>query len=68
LIDWLDQHPAPSPEGFCAWCGKAETPDAVVVPFGVVPGTHAWLHPECWPAWHRTRREHALCALQGNAG
>jgi hypothetical protein len=39
--EWLDQHPAPSQSGRCAWCGRPESPDAVVVPFGTEPGTHA---------------------------
>ena len=59
LIHWLDEHPAPSPEGACVWCGKLEAPHAVVLPFGVQPGTHAWLHAECWPAWHQARRAEA---------
>ena len=25
----------------------------MVVPFGTVPGTHTWLHSECWPAVER---------------
>jgi hypothetical protein len=35
----------------------------VVVPFGVTPGTHAWFHAECWPAWHERRRGEAKRAL-----
>src|SRR5215216_242174 len=46
IIEWLDQHPAPSRAGLCAWCGQLESPDAVIVPFGTVPGAHAWLHSE----------------------
>jgi hypothetical protein len=64
VIEWLDQHPSPSPAGACAWCGKPESPQAVVLPFGAHPGTHTWLHAECWRAWHQARRAEALCALQ----
>jgi hypothetical protein len=63
LIEWLNQHPAPSTPGRCAWCGGPESPGAVVLPFGTEPGTHAWLHAECWPAWHQTRRAEAIAAL-----
>jgi hypothetical protein len=49
IIEWLNQHPAPSPPGRCGWCGRPESPSAVVLPFGTEPGTHAWLHAECWP-------------------
>jgi hypothetical protein len=64
-IDWLNQHPAPSQSGHCAWCGRAESPGAVVVPFGTEPGMHAWLHPGCWTAWYQRRREEAALALRG---
>jgi hypothetical protein len=63
VIEWLNQHPAPSAPGRCAWCGKAELPGAVVLPFGTEPGTHTWLHAECWPAWHQARRADAIAAL-----
>lgn len=66
IVEWLNQHPAPSPAGACAWCHKPDTLAAVVLPFGIVPGTHTWLHAECWPAWHERRRGEALRALQAN--
>ena len=55
VVGWLNRHPAPSPPGRCAWCGRPESPGAVVLPFGTEPGTHAWLHADCWPAWHQER-------------
>jgi hypothetical protein len=64
VVEWLNQHPAPSAPGRCAWCGTPESPGAVVVPFGTEPGTHAWLHADCWPAWHQRRREEAVLALR----
>jgi len=63
VVEWLNQHPAPSAPGRCAWCGRAESPSAVVLPFGAEPGTHAWLHAGCWPAWHQARRTKAAAAL-----
>ena len=62
-IEWLNQHPAPSASGQCAWCGGLESRSAVVLPFGTEPGTHTWLHAHCWPAWHQSRREEAAIAL-----
>jgi hypothetical protein len=62
-VEWLNQHPAPSPPGRCAWCRRPESPGAVVLPFGTEPGTHTWLHAECWPAWHQARRAEAAAAL-----
>jgi hypothetical protein len=64
VIEWLNQHPAPSPPGRCAWCGRSEARSSVVLPFGTEPGTHAWLHAECWSAWHCARRDEAVVALR----
>jgi hypothetical protein len=64
VVEWLNQHPAPSAPGRCAWCGMPESTAAVVVPFGTQPGTHTWLHAECWPAWHQSRRAEAAMALR----
>jgi hypothetical protein len=63
LIEWLNRHPAPSREGRCAWCGRSETQQAVVLPYGTEPGTHTWLHSECWSSWHEARRVQAREAL-----
>jgi hypothetical protein len=56
VVNWLNRNPAPSVAGRCAWCDQSETHGAVIVPYGIEPGTHAWLHAECWPAWHEFRR------------
>ena len=64
VIEWLNQHPAPSAPGRCAWCGKAESAGAVVLPFGTEPGTHTWLHAECWSVWHQARRSEAIATLR----
>jgi hypothetical protein len=63
VVEWLNQHPAPSPPGHCRWCGKSESPSAVVLPFGIEPGAHAWLHAECWPDWHKARQADAIAVL-----
>jgi hypothetical protein len=63
IVEWLNQHPTPSVPGRCRWCGRPESPSAIVLPFGTEPGTHAWLHSECWPDWHRARRSEAGEAL-----
>jgi hypothetical protein len=63
VVEWLNKHPASSPSGRCAWCGRPDSPGAVVLPFGTEPGTHTWLHAECWPAWRRERLATANAAL-----
>ena len=63
IVEWLSANPISSPAGRCAWCRKAERSSATVVPFGAAEH-HAWLHTECWPAWHQWRREGAAIALR----
>jgi hypothetical protein len=63
ISKWLNQHPAPSRPGHCAWCGRWGSPSTVVLPFGTEPETHTWLHSECWPDWHRARMAEATKAL-----
>jgi hypothetical protein len=64
LVEWLNRNPSSSPAGRCAWCGKPETPSAMVLPFGAGEH-HEWLHAECWAAWYQRRREEAVLALRG---
>jgi len=64
IVEWLNANPSFSPAGRCAWCGKAETPSAMVLPFGTGEH-HAWLRADCWPCWHQTRRDEAVLALRG---
>jgi hypothetical protein len=63
IVEWLNRNPTPSAPGRCVWCGQAEIRDAVVLPYGTEPGTHVWLHAECWPAWQEVRRSQATEAL-----
>jgi hypothetical protein len=63
IIEWLNRNPAPSLPGRCAWCGRSERSSDAVVPFGTEPGTHAWLHCECWRPWQEARRAEAEKAL-----
>ena len=55
IVEWLNRNPSSSPAGRCAWCGKAETPSARVLPFGA--GEHReWLDAECWALSTETGR------------
>ena len=61
IVKWLNRNPTPSAPGRCVWCGQADS--RVVLPYGTEPGTHTWLHAECWPSWQDTRRSQAREAL-----
>ena len=63
IIQWLNRNPDSSAPGRCAWCGSAESQEAVLA-FGIEPGTHTWLHSECWPLWHEHRRTKAAEVLR----
>jgi hypothetical protein len=63
IVEWLNRNPTPSAAARCLWCGQSESPGAVVVPYGTELGTHAWLHPECWPGWHDLRQSRSREAL-----
>ena len=63
IVEWLNRNPTPSAPGRCVWCGQAENRHAAVLPYGTEPGTHIWLHAECWPAWQEVRRSQATEAL-----
>jgi hypothetical protein len=63
IVEWLNRNPTPSAAGHCAWCGRAESRDAVVLPYGTEPGTHIWLHARCWAEWRQMRRSQAAQAL-----
>jgi hypothetical protein len=63
VCEWLNRNPAPLRPGRCAWCGKAESGAATILPFGLEPSGHTWLHDDCWADWHQRRREQAIAVL-----
>jgi len=63
LIEWLNRNPERSPAGRCLGCGDREYAHDPLLPYGVGPTGHAWLHFRCWPAWYETRQAKAASAL-----
>jgi hypothetical protein len=63
IVEWLNAHPVTSDPETCCWCGGAERSGDVLLPFGVAPTGHAWLHSRCWGPWHEQRERHAMAAL-----
>ena len=62
-VEWLNRNFVRSPAGRCLGCGDREHAHDPLVPFGVEPSGHAWLHSRCWPAWHAGRKAQAIAAL-----
>ena len=63
IVEWLNAHPVASDPETCCWCGGAERSGDVLLPFGVAPTGHAWLHTNCWKPWHERRKAEALASL-----
>lgn len=64
VVEWLNRNPVRSAPDRCCWCGRAERSADVLIPFGVAPTGHAWLHSGCWEPWREHRRAQAVDFLQ----
>jgi hypothetical protein len=60
---WLNRNPVRSPPSRCLGCGGGELVHDPLLPFGVEPTGHAWLHSRCWRAWSASREGEAVGAL-----
>jgi hypothetical protein len=65
IVEWLNAHPVAFDPQTCCWCGAADRSGDVVLPSGVTPRGHAWLHSGCWEPWHERRKAEALASLAG---
>jgi hypothetical protein len=63
IVEWMNRNPVRSTPGLCDWCGGQEKHGAPILPFGVTPHGHTWLHGECWRTWCDDRRRRAQKAL-----
>ena len=63
VVEWLNLNPERSPAGHCLGCGDREHVHDPLLPYGVAPNGHAWLHSRCWPAWYEARKAKAVSAL-----
>jgi hypothetical protein len=62
--EWMNRNPVTSPPGRCLACGDCEYGYDPLLPYGVEPTGHAWLHSRCWEAWHAARKGEAVAALK----
>ena len=63
VAEWLNRNPVRSPPGRCLACGGGEQAHDALLPHGVEPTGHAWLHRGCRPTWHDERKAAAVAAL-----
>ena len=63
VVEWLNRNPERSPAGRCLGCGDREHAHDPLLPYGVEPAGHVWLHSRCWPAWYAARKAKAVSAL-----
>ena len=63
VVEWLNRNPERSPAGRCLGCGDREHAHDPLLPYGVEPNGHVWLHSRCWPAWYEFRKAKAVAAL-----
>jgi hypothetical protein len=63
VVEWLNHNFICSPPGRCLACGGGDYDHEPLLPFGIEPPGHAWLHSRCWPAWHAGRTSKAISAL-----
>ena len=64
VVEWMNRSFERSPPGRCLACVGGDHALDVLVPHGIEPTGHVWLHSRCWPAWHAGRRAEAVAALK----
>jgi hypothetical protein len=63
VVEWLNRNPERSPAGRCLGCGDREHAHDPLLPYGVEPAGHVWLHSRCRPTWYAARKAKAASAL-----
>jgi hypothetical protein len=62
-VEWLNRSFVRSTPGRCLACGDDTSAHDALLPHGIQPNGHIWLHSRCWPAWHARRKAEAAAAL-----
>ena len=63
VVEGQVRNPERSPAGRCLGCGDREYAHDPLLPYGVEPTGHVWLHSRCWEAWHAGRKAEAVVTL-----
>jgi hypothetical protein len=63
VVEWLNRNTVSSMPGRCLGCGGSHHSHDPLLPYGIEPTGHAWLHARCWPTWHQDRTAEAVAVL-----
>ena len=63
VVEWLNRNTVSSMPGRCLGCGGSNHSHDPLLPYGIEPTGHAWLHARCWPSWHQDRKAEAVAVL-----
>jgi hypothetical protein len=63
VTEWMNRNPETSSPEQCVVCGGGDSANDPLLPFGVEPDGHAWLHSRCWQGWYERREADAAIAL-----
>ena len=63
VVEWLNRNFERSPPGRCLACGGGDHAHDALLPHGIEPTGHVWLHSRCWPARHACQKAEAVTAL-----
>jgi hypothetical protein len=63
VVEWLNRNFERSPPGCCLACGGGDHAHDALLPHGIEPTGHVWLHSRCWPSWRTARKAEAVIAL-----
>lgn len=64
VVELLNRSFDRSPPGSCLACGGSDSAHGALLPHGVEPTDHVWLHSRCWHAWHAGQKADAVAALK----
>ncbi|MEA3072194.1 MAG: hypothetical protein QOD29_3640 [Alphaproteobacteria bacterium] len=68
VSEWLNRNPVTSPPGRCVACGDREYGYDPLLPYGVEPTGHAWLHSRWLGGLARRPEKGGRRGTQGNGG
>jgi hypothetical protein len=63
VVEWLNRNPSRSEPDSCHHCGGSAGATDKPLPYGTATTSHAWLHSDCWEAWHANRKATAVAIL-----